>query len=241
MERVEIGRAVLYHGDCREILPSLKFDAMVTDPPYEIIDRHGVAKSKNGTRRMQFHFDVPGVFDECVIPALASALENASGNCGHFVFSSPEHISKVYALFREFSYRPKPAVWVKSCPPPPMSGNWWVSAHETAVYAIAPGAWFGDQSAKRPNVFEFDSYRHGVPGKVNHPTQKPLALMEKIITALAPPDAVVLDPFSGSASTGVACVMHGRQFIGIEKEKAYFDIACMRIERAQQQADLFVA
>jgi DNA modification methylase len=240
MERVEIGNAVLYHGDCREILPSLKFDALVTDPPYEIIDKHGIA-TMNGTRRMQFHFDAPGVFDDCVIPSLTTALENSSGKCGHFIFASPEHISKVYALLREFGYRPKPAVWIKKCPPPPMKGNWWVSAHETAVYAIKQGAYFGDESARRPNVFEFDSYRHGVPGKVDHPTQKPLGLMEKIITALAPPDAVVLDPYAGSGSTGVACVANGRRFIGVEKERKYFDIACMRLERVQAQAGLFTA
>ena len=72
-----------------------------------------------------------------------------------------------------------------------------------------------------------------------HPTQKPVALMEWCLGFL--PDAkTILDPFMGSGTTGVACARLGRQFIGIEIEPKYFDIACRRIEQAQKQADLFV-
>jgi tRNA G10 N-methylase Trm11 len=51
---------------------------------------------------------------------------------------------------------------------------------------------------------------------------------------------IILDPFMGSGTTGVACVRLGRRFVGIEIESKYFDIACRRIEEAQRQADLFV-
>lgn len=71
-----------------------------------------------------------------------------------------------------------------------------------------------------------------------HPTQKPLALMKWCINFL--PDAkLVFDPFFGSCTTGVAAVQMGRQFIGIEREPKYFDIACKRIEDAQRQGSLF--
>lgn len=72
-----------------------------------------------------------------------------------------------------------------------------------------------------------------------HPTQKPIALMEWCIGFL--PDAqTILDPFMGSGTTGVAAVQMGRDFIGIEREPKYFDIACKRIEDAQRQGDLFI-
>ena len=75
-------------------------------------------------------------------------------------------------------------------------------------------------------------------GKV-HPTQKPIALMKWCISFL--PDAqTILDPFMGSGTTGVAAVQMGRDFIGIEREAKYFDIACRRIEQAQRQGDLFI-
>lgn len=73
-----------------------------------------------------------------------------------------------------------------------------------------------------------------------HPTQKPVALMEWSIEFF-PNARTILDPFMGSGTTGVACARLGRQFIGIEIEPKYFDIACRRIEQAQKQADLFIA
>ena len=72
-----------------------------------------------------------------------------------------------------------------------------------------------------------------------HPTQKPLPLMKWCLGFL--PDAqTILDPFMGSGTTGVAAVQMGRDFIGIEREPKYFDIACRRIEQAQRQGDLFI-
>ena len=71
-----------------------------------------------------------------------------------------------------------------------------------------------------------------------HPTQKPIALMKWCIEQCG--DApVILDPFMGSGTTGVACMNLGRKFIGIEIEPKYFDIACERIENAQRQERLF--
>lgn len=75
-------------------------------------------------------------------------------------------------------------------------------------------------------------------GKV-HPTQKPLRLMKWCLGFL--PDAqIILDPFMGSGTTGVAAVQMGRKFIGVERETKYFDIACKRIEDAQRQGDMFM-
>ena len=73
-----------------------------------------------------------------------------------------------------------------------------------------------------------------------HPTQKPLALLERCILAASNPGDLIFDPFMGSGTTGVAAVQMGRDFIGIEREERYFDIACRRIEQAQLQGDLFI-
>ena len=75
--------------------------------------------------------------------------------------------------------------------------------------------------------------------RVGHPTQKPVALMRWCIGFL-PAAHVICDPYMGSGSTGVAAVQMGRDFIGIEREAKYFDIACRRIEEAQKQSDLFI-
>ena len=72
-----------------------------------------------------------------------------------------------------------------------------------------------------------------------HPTQKPVDLMKWCIDIAGNPQTI-LDPFMGSGTTGVAAVQMGRSFIGIEREKQYFDIACERIEKAQLQTDMFI-
>lgn len=75
-------------------------------------------------------------------------------------------------------------------------------------------------------------------GSPQHPTQKPVALMEYLIRTYTQEGEVVLDNCMGSGTTGVACANTGRKFIGIEREAKYFDIACRRIEDAQRQGML---
>src|SRR5262249_53223766 len=68
-----------------------------------------------------------------------------------------------------------------------------------------------------------------------HPTQKPVSLMRWCVLQLPRGADLICDPFMGSGTTGVACVKEGRRFIGVEREPAYFDIACRRIEAAYRQ------
>lgn len=72
-----------------------------------------------------------------------------------------------------------------------------------------------------------------------HPTQKPVELM-KWCLGLLPEARTIMDPFMGSGTTGVAAVQLGRQFIGIEREPIYFDIACRRVSDALKQGDIFI-
>lgn len=83
---------------------------------------------------------------------------------------------------------------------------------------------------------EADWVQVGVQARVrnNHPTVKPIALMAWLIRLVTPPGGVVLDPFMGSGSTGIAALREGARFVGIERDKAYFRIATARIGRAQQ-------
>ncbi|MBP9061501.1 MAG: site-specific DNA-methyltransferase, partial [Rhodoferax sp.] len=72
-----------------------------------------------------------------------------------------------------------------------------------------------------------------------HPTVKPTDLMAYLCRLITPHGGVVLDPFMGSGTTGVACAQLGKAFTGIERERKYFDIACERIARAQAQGQMF--
>ena len=71
----------------------------------------------------------------------------------------------------------------------------------------------------------------------NHPTVKPLKLMKYLVKLVTPPKGVVLDPFTGSGTTAIACMNTGRNFIGFEMDKGYYDIACKRIEDHKEETD----
>lgn len=110
----------------------------------------------------------------------------------------------------------------------------WNKVNAVPTMADLEMAWTNiDKPAKR-----FD---HPV-GRVEfgHPTQKPLPLMSWCVEQLKHNPQTILDPFMGSGTTGVAAVQMGRQFIGIEREPKYFDIACKRIEQAVAQGQLFL-
>lgn len=88
-------------------------------------------------------------------------------------------------------------------------------------------------------IFSRDPLARGDYRGKQHPTQKPVALMEWCLGFL-PNAETILDPFMGSGTTLVACAKMGRKGIGIELDPDYFEIACKRIEEAYRQPDLFV-
>jgi len=117
----------------------------------------------------------------------------------------------------------------------PASRCWLVWDKQNAVPTMSDCeiAWTNlDANTKR--------FSHPVGRVLNgHPSEKPLRLMEWTIQTVKA-SGVILDPFMGSGTTGVAAIQMGRKFIGIEREPKYFDIACKRIEQASKQVDMFV-
>jgi DNA modification methylase len=104
-------------------------------------------------------------------------------------------------------------------------------------FAECEQAWCSFDSNAR--IFDFDPLARGSYRDKQHPTQKPVELMKWCIGFL--PDAqTILDPFMGSGTTGVAAIKLGLQFIGIEREPRYFDIAVRRISDALACPDLFI-
>lgn len=221
----------IYCGDCLEILPNIEgdFSTMITDPPYEIKNKFGTS-SLYGFRRMEFHFDVDGVTKNVVIPAFSFALQLVQS---FHTFCEFEQYGVIANVAREFGFTPKPFVKIKKCPPPPMPGNWWPSGVEAAMYGYKPGAYFGDNSAKRVNVITADSYRHSIRAseKCDHPTQKWLPMIQYLVRTLAKPGDLILDQFAGSGTTLVAAQNEGRRAVGIELSEEYCKIAVERLRQ----------
>ena len=123
-------------------------------------------------------------------------------------------------------------VWDKG----PMGMGWhYRRSYETVLVGEKPGAacrWY-DESHAVENIIR----RIGkiIPLADNHPTEKPVSLAAHFIRLHTKPGDLILDPFMGSGTTGVAAVQLGRRFIGIEIDPGYFEIATKRIKQAQQQ------
>ncbi len=119
--------------------------------------------------------------------------------------------------------------------PPTMQWLIWDKCQRDFSLADFEVAWSSHQGAGR--IFDYSRPEALRDGR-EHPTQKPVALMQWCLNFL-PTAKLILDPFMGSGTTGVACANMGRAFIGIEREPTYFDIACRRIEAAYRQPRLF--
>lgn len=202
VRRVEIGPHVLYQGDCLEVLPTLgRVDAVVTDPPYGIdYGRAGGFSASHGWGKWRENVEWD---QERPAPAVFDAMRACS----------QEQIIWGGNYFADLL-------------PPSMRWLSWDKGQREFSLADIELAWTSQQKAAR--VFTYGRGAAVRDGK-QHPTQKPIALMQWCLGFL--PDArTILDPFMGSGTTGVACVREGRRFIGIEIDPGYFDIACRRIE-----------
>ena len=110
----------------------------------------------------------------------------------------------------------------------------WSKINAVPTMADAEMAWTNlDRPAKR-----FDAPVGRV--EFGHPTSKPLPLMQWCLS-FVPKARTILDPFTGSGTTAVACIKAGKSFVGIELDEAYFDGACERIRKAYAQPDMFVS
>ena len=95
------------------------------------------------------------------------------------------------------------------------------------------GAFSGNPKGKNSsNVWSIPNVKANHPEKTDHQCQFPVALVQRLIRALTPVGGVVLDPFLGAGSTGVACIIEGRRFVGIELDREYHSVAVARYARA---------
>ena len=137
------------------------------------------------------------------------------------------------ALLR--SLAPSVVLWGGNYFDAPAARCWliWDKANAVRTMADVEMAWTSlDRPAKR--------FRGAVGvHEWGHPTEKPLDLMKWTIEQIPPPATLILDPFMGSGTTGVAAVAMGRKFVGIEIEPKYFDIACTRIDRELRSPRMF--
>lgn len=240
MTRVEqIGAATLYLGDCLEVMATLEpVDHIIGDPPYEQLmhDLHASVKLRRtdgGSERKDLDF--AGI-DRIREPFIAEVRRINQGWL--LAFCNVEGVWHWRQALLAGGLKFKTTcVWIKPDCTPKLNGQ-----GPALGYECITTTWCGRGHARWNAGGKRGVYTHLVNNPERHgehPTEKPRRLMSEIVADFTKPGEVILDPFMGSGTTGVAAVRAGRRFIGIEMSERYFDIACKRIDDAQRQGDMF--
>lgn len=250
---------VLYQNDCLKILeqlPSDSVDMIFADPPYFLSNGGftcsagkmvSVDKGKwdvtNGLKKdFEFHLAWTKACHRILKPGgtiWISGTYHSIYQCGFALQVNHFHILNDIA-------------WFKPNASPNLSCRFFTASHETIIWArkdkkgkhkfnyslMKNGSWPED-FIKKPGLQMRSVWSMGTPkpsekilGK--HPTQKPLDLLKRIVLASTDKGDIVIDPFTGSSTTGIAAVMNGRKFIGIDMEKKYLELSKKRFNQLKK-------
>ena len=240
-------------GDCvaaLEALPEKSVDAVFADPPYNLQlagDLHRPDQSKVDAVDNEWdQFDSFKAYDAFTRAWLLACRRVLKPAGTIWVIGSYHNIYRVGAILQDLNFWIlNDIVWRKTNPMPNFRGRRFQNAHETMIWASlgqnAKGYTFNYEAMKAANddvqmrsdwlfpICSGSERLKGADGKKAHPTQKPEALLARIILSSTKPGDVVLDPFFGSGTTGAVAKRLGRHYVGIEREQNYIDAAEARI------------
>lgn len=234
----------LAHGDCLELLPNVnfQFDMIFADPPYflsnggiSVQSGKQVSVNKGDWDKSQ-GFDKDNEFNRKWISLCRDKLKPdgtiwISGTY-HNIFSAAQ-------MLNELNFRILNVItWAKTNPPPNLSCKFFTHSTEFIIWARKEkkvSHYFNYDLMKAINggsqmrdVWSLPAIAKWEKSCGKHPTQKPLPLLGRIIMASTKPDAWILDPFSGAATTGIAANLLGRRYLGIDKEESFLELSKQR-------------
>lgn len=227
---------ILHNGDSFEyIKDNIKdnsVDLLLTDIPYIISVENQITTMKDRDGRNGLDF---GEWDKSFeVSRLVEFIPKLTKNGSLVVFHSFEQFGELLNIFSEKLSLKDRLIWEKSNPMPRNADRRYIVNIEMASWWTKGDDWvFNRQSNTYDTcVLRYPSESGGAFTRF-HPTQKNVDLMSELVRRHSNEGDIVLDPFMGSGSTGVACMLNGRNFIGIEAEKKYYDIAEQRIVAAK--------
>lgn len=242
-------------------LPEESIDLIVADPPYNLSNKGTTCHAGKRVSVDKGDWDISKGIDEDFqfhLNWLASCKRVLKPE-GTIWISGTYHNIFVcgFALQKQEWRILNDIIWYKPNAAPNLACRMFTASHETLLWARKDknSRHYFDYAAMKTTKSEDDIFKKdnrqmrsiwafSTPGKSEkkfgkHPTQKPLALLERIIVASCPKEGIVLDPFCGSGTTGVAALKCGRKFIGIEKAKEYLDnLAGPRLKEISEQKSL---
>jgi len=234
----------LLHGDCFELLTQFdfKFDMIFADPPYFLSNDGISVQSGKVVSVNKGDWDkggTPEKINEFNLKWLSLCREKLKDNGTIWISGTYHNIFSVANALTELGYKILNVVtWVKTNPPPNISCRYFTYSTEFVIWAR--------KTQKHPHYFNYELMKHLNGDKQmtdvwrlpaiapwekscgKHPTQKPLALLTRIILASTEKNAWILDPFAGSSTTGIAANLTGRRFLGIEQEIDFAEMSRKR-------------
>jgi DNA modification methylase len=233
-----------YNGDAFKVIvefetKGIKVDHIITDPPFNISQKNNLHTMRGKRAGVDFgdwdwDFDLTGW-----IPEYANLLEPGGSM---IVFNSFRNISYIADAMEQSGLVVKDILkWIKTNPMPRNIDRRYVQDTEFAVWAVKPkGKWvFNKRSDKKYERAEFHTAVVAGKERTSHPTQKSIQLMTEIIEIHTNEGDIVMDPFMGSGTTGVAALGMNRKFIGVELSPEYYELANRRLSDEQNEIKLF--
>ena len=252
MAENHLQRDIIHQGDCREILaglPEKSVDLIFADPPYNLQLQNSLLRPDHSLVDAVDddwdRFQDFASYDAFTRGWLQSCRRVLKDNGALWVIGSYHNIHRVGAVLQDLGYwMLNEITWIKSNPMPQFRGVRFTNAHETLLWCKKSKEQkrytFHYQTMKMANdgkQMRSDWYipictgreRLTIEGRKLHATQKPEALLYRILLACTDPGDVVLDPFFGSGTTGAVAKKLGRHYIGIERDTGYVEAARARI------------
>ncbi len=231
----------LLHGDCLDEMNNIKtssVDLILTDPPFNL----GLFMKQRGTNLSKLrdnHFtgtdwdNLPYEEWEYLIAEFIKESSRVLKKAGALlIFSSILKVETIVRICQENKFYYKTTgIWHKTNPLPRNMNLHFVNSTESWIYFVLDSktGTFNNNDKLIHDFYESSNTSNKEKKHGKHPTQKPLEIMEHFVSILSNEKDLVLDPFMGSGSTGVATKNLNRKFIGIELDKKYFNIAKKRI------------
>lgn len=231
----------LYNGDCIDVLEGLSaasIDLVITDPPYNL----GLFMKNRQTnlKAMRQNFFVSAGWDNLEYDEWLKSMDEFFEQTSRvmkdggsmIVFMSVLKVETIVALAEKYGFYYKTTgIWHKTNPMPRNMNLHFVNSTEPWIYFTykKKTGTFNNNGCLYHDFIETSVTSSGERKFGKHPTQKPESLIELFVKLLSNPGDIVLDPFMGSGTTGVIAKREGRNFIGIEVDNDYFNIAQNRI------------
>jgi site-specific DNA-methyltransferase (adenine-specific) len=234
----KLGNIKLYNGDCLEVMkdiPDGSVDLIVTDPPYEL-DNHGGGKTDFAQRKLVKDLHIDFISNGFEMEKVFTEIERVSKTMNMICFCSNKQVSKIMNYWENKKYSVTLLVWQKSNPVPFGNGKY-ISDLEFMIYVRGKNAIYNNTGYAN----QLKTFNYPAPSSKSriHPTEKSIDLLKRLIEIHSNKGSVVLDCFGGSFSTGLACMELEREFIGIELDNNYFEIAKERLVQHQSQLTIF--